>query len=206
MSMFVFLYFGTGAVIAQNQQQVETAIGTVAPDQGGYSGGSGGDDGLSAGELLKPLSKGFSYLGSTYPDHTAWSVDFNRGAVGADYGDPVFASADGEVSLVYPDNGGVWIRHEGGYTTAYAHFSKTLVRAGQKVKACQKIGEIGDTYWDKSKTIGSHLHLQHCTASNCIHTGSIKMKFMNNDYPASLPAGSSIALPGKYPITGSCTD
>ena len=76
-------------------------------------------------------------------------------------GTKVFAVADGLVSSVQNDpnkhNYGIHIRidHQDDYQTAYAHLQKTLVRAGQQVKAGQLIGLADDT----GNSFGSHLHL-----------------------------------------------
>lgn len=48
----------------------------------------------------------------------------------------------------------VWVEHEGGYRSVYAHLSKTSVTVGQKVKRGQKIGEIGST----GSSTGPHCH------------------------------------------------
>lgn len=64
-------------------------------------------------------------------------------------GDPVYASADGQV--VYAADGLkeyghlVLIKHSGGYITAYAHNNKLLVKSGENVKAGRKIAEMGNS-------------------------------------------------------------
>lgn len=64
-------------------------------------------------------------------------------------GDPVRAAADGDV--VYASNrlveygNLVLVRHLNGYVTAYAHNSKILVIENDKVKAGQKIAEMGSS-------------------------------------------------------------
>jgi len=80
-------------------------------------------------------------------------VDF-----GAKKGTPIHAIASGKV--VYAG----WIRgygrvvkisHKSGYLSLYAHQSKLLVRAGQRVKANQIIGKVGSS----GISTGAHLHL-----------------------------------------------
>ena len=80
-------------------------------------------------------------------------VDF-----GAKKGTPIYAIASGKV--VYAG----WIRgygrvvkisHKSGYLSLYAHQSKLLVRAGQRVKANQIIGKVGSS----GISTGAHLHL-----------------------------------------------
>lgn len=68
---------------------------------------------------------------------------------GGQLGDPVMAAADGQV--VYADSGLkefgnlILIKHSNGYISAYAHNSKLLVQSGTRVKAGQKIAEMGSS-------------------------------------------------------------
>ena len=81
-------------------------------------------------------------------------VDF-RGETG----DPVLASADGEVALAERHGGyGVMVEidHGNGLASRYAHLSAVAVRAGEKVKAGDLIGKIGST----GRSTGPHLHYE----------------------------------------------
>ena len=81
-------------------------------------------------------------------------VDF-RGETG----DPVLASADGEVALAERHGGyGVMVEidHGNGLASRYAHLSAVAVRAGEKVKAGDLIGRIGST----GRSTGPHLHYE----------------------------------------------
>jgi lipoprotein NlpD len=77
-------------------------------------------------------------------DQTKQGVD-----IAGNEGDPVFATADGEV--VYSGNGLIGygeliiIKHNSNFLSAYGHNRKRLVREGEKVKAGQKIAEMGAT-------------------------------------------------------------
>jgi len=141
---------------------------------------------LLPGEFKPPFRRGFSYQGSSYVGHSAYSVDFNRGAPGVDDGDPVFASANGRVVDYYPPNGQVTIRHVGGYETLYAHMKNVSVRDGDTVKLCQQIGEI-DNVGDSQ---GSHLHARHL-----LNGIPIRLSYNNNPYPASLNPSQKRAGP-----------
>ena len=74
-------------------------------------------------------------------------------------GDPVVAAAAGTViKATYSNSYGnyVVIDHGGGITTLYAHSSKLVVKAGDKVKAGQEIMKVGTTGY----STGPHLHFE----------------------------------------------
>ncbi len=76
-----------------------------------------------------------------------------------DTGDPVRATADGNVTSAGP-NGGygkmVEIDHGNGLTTRYGHLSDIGVKVGQRVRAGHIIGKIGST----GRSTGPHLHYE----------------------------------------------
>jgi murein DD-endopeptidase MepM/ murein hydrolase activator NlpD len=80
-------------------------------------------------------------------------------------GDPIVATADGEVALTaYEPNGFgnyIVIRHQHGFYTRYAHMLSFRVEAGQQVKQGDVIGYIGNT----GRSTGPHLHYE-------VHIGS----------------------------------
>lgn len=74
-------------------------------------------------------------------------------------GDPVVAAAAGTViKATYSNAYGnyIVIDHGGGITTLYAHSSKLLVKAGDKVSAGQEIMKVGTTGY----STGPHLHFE----------------------------------------------
>jgi len=74
-------------------------------------------------------------------------------------GDTVGAAFDGMIRIAKLNRtygNVVIIRHKNGLETVYAHLSKTLVEAGQKVEAGQIIGLGGNT----GHSFGSHLHFE----------------------------------------------
>ncbi len=90
-------------------------------------------------------------------------------------GDPVLATADGQVVTVDYDIGGfgnyVIIKHKHGFYTRYAHLQSFRVQKGQKVQQGQTIGYIGNT----GLSTGPHLHYE-------VHLGSDvvdPMKYLN---------------------------
>lgn len=85
--------------------------------------------------------------------HTGLDID-------GDFGDPIWASADGVVSKVKYLNYGygfhVTIDHPDGKQTLYAHFQKIFVTPGESVTKGQSLGEMGST----GRSTGSHLHYE----------------------------------------------
>lgn len=79
--------------------------------------------------------------------------------IGASYGAPVTAAADGTVimSQYYGGYGNcIIIDHGGGMATLYGHMSSLSARTGQTVKAGQQIGKVGST----GVSTGNHLHFE----------------------------------------------
>ncbi|MBO8449806.1 MAG: M23 family metallopeptidase [Spirochaetes bacterium] len=79
-------------------------------------------------------------------------------------GDPVLATADGQIVMVDYDPGFgnyVIIRHKHGFYTRYAHLLSQRVKRGEHVEQGQVIGYIGNT----GISTGPHLHYE-------IHIGS----------------------------------
>ena len=72
-------------------------------------------------------------------------------------GTPIVATRDGTVtSAAYHSGNGnyVTINHGDGFSSSYLHMTRYIVSVGQKVKAGQVIGYMGNTGYSK----GSHLH------------------------------------------------
>jgi len=88
-----------------------------------------------------------------------WGIDIaNR------IGTPILAAADGVVAESGPASGfGMWVRleHADGTTTVYGHIDRSLVRAGQQVKAGQQIATMGN----RGHSTGPHLHFEVWNAS-----------------------------------------
>jgi len=79
--------------------------------------------------------------------------------IDANSGDPVTAAAEGVVSFSGVRGGYgnlVEIDHGNGYRTIYAHNSANLVKAGDVVRAGQRIAKVGST----GRSTGSHLHFE----------------------------------------------
>jgi lipoprotein NlpD len=75
--------------------------------------------------------------------------------IGGKPGDPVLAAASGQVLYTGTGIRGfgklIVIRHEGGFSSVYAHNREILVKEGQSVARGQRIAELGDTDADRPK-------------------------------------------------------
>jgi len=82
-------------------------------------------------------------------------VDFT-----APLGTEVYASGNGVVTKSKRSRGGygrhIIVDHGYGYSTMYAHLSRSIVKSGQKVKRGQVIGYVGST----GKSTAPHLHYE----------------------------------------------
>jgi murein DD-endopeptidase MepM/ murein hydrolase activator NlpD len=91
-----------------------------------------------------------------------WVGGFHTGIdIGAPFGSPIVAAADGTVEAAELDQqhgygNYVLIDHGNGYETLYAHQSHMAVDAGQSVKQGQVIGYVGMTGF----ATGPHLHFE----------------------------------------------
>jgi len=79
--------------------------------------------------------------------------------LGAPYGSPIYAVADGTVAWAAPHGGhGNYVRleHGNGFATGYGHMSRFAVSPGMMVHAGQVIGYVGST----GLSTGPHLHYE----------------------------------------------
>ncbi|MDE2405298.1 MAG: M23 family metallopeptidase [Sphingomonadales bacterium] len=79
--------------------------------------------------------------------------------LGAPWGSPIFAVADGDVTWAGPHGGhGNYVRlqHGGTFATGYGHMSRFAVSPGMHVRAGQVIGYVGST----GLSTGPHLHYE----------------------------------------------
>ncbi|GKU76322.1 M23 family metallopeptidase [Paenibacillus sp. L3-i20] len=79
--------------------------------------------------------------------------------LGGDRGDPIYATADGVITLSennYPQGNNIIIDHGRGIETRYLHLNERLVQVGDKVSKGDLIGELGNT----GRSTGPHLHYE----------------------------------------------
>ena len=97
-----------------------------------------------------------NYIAITQGYHTGKSLDF--GYCGHKYQD-IMSVADGVVLRTEKQKTGgncIFIQHDKGIVSLYAHLDTMIVKKGQKVTLGQKIGTMGST---GTAATGMHLHL-----------------------------------------------
>jgi murein DD-endopeptidase MepM/ murein hydrolase activator NlpD len=89
-----------------------------------------------------------------------WGKNHEGIDIAADSGEPVYASADGQVEYAGDGLRGygnvVIVRHDRKTTTLYAHNSKLNVKAGDEVRGGQTIALLGST----GHSTGPHVHFE----------------------------------------------
>ncbi len=123
------------------------------------------ENGNSVQKMFLKAPVEFKYISSGYTTGVRRVMEI--GLVGphraidyaAPIGTPIRAVGDGVVTFTGWVRGYgnlTKIRHNGTYSTNYAHQSKILVKRGQRVKQGQIIGKVGSTGW----STGPHLHYE----------------------------------------------
>jgi hypothetical protein len=100
---------------------------------------------LTYGLRLHPIFK-------TLKDHKGLDFDAPRGT-------PVYATGDGKIEKAHFSGtygNVVYINHDHGFETRYAHLSKFKVKVGDYVKRGQVIGLVGNT----GNSVSAHLHYE----------------------------------------------
>lgn len=134
-------------------EQVTIGKRKVAAEDSQYTNQKG--NGVSTGKFGLPIigyGCNSGYRTKRRPNHTGMDFASPRGTN--------ILAADGGVvqSVKYHGSYGLYvvIKHDNGYSTLYAHMSKTYVVAGQKVSKGQVIGGVGST----GRSTGNHLHFE----------------------------------------------
>lgn len=115
---------------------------------------------LKAPLAFKYISSGFTTRARYVGELKTWTSNHRAIDYAAAYGTPVRSVGDGSVTFAGWSSVGygnlISIRHNGVYSTNYAHLSRIAVSRGQKVKQGQVIGFVGSTGF----STGSHLHYE----------------------------------------------
>jgi murein DD-endopeptidase MepM/ murein hydrolase activator NlpD len=117
---------------------------------------------FAAMPTIKPMSGEFSYHGFGYRrDPLVGTMRMHEGVdIQNNIGTPVYATGDGTVEFAGSTGSSygtaVEINHGYGYSTWYAHLSRPVVQAGQKVKRGTLIAYSGNS----GRSTGPHLHYE----------------------------------------------
>lgn len=124
------------------------------------------EDGNSVQKMFLKAPVSFKYISSGFTNGMRYVEAFNvsTGHKAIDYaaalGSPIRSVGNGTVTSAGWNSGGYGyltkIRHNGTYSTNYAHQSKIAVKVGQKVTQGQIIGYVGSTGF----STGPHLHYE----------------------------------------------
>lgn len=104
--------------------------------------------------------------------------------ISAPIGTPVVSMKPGVVSKsYYSESYGnvIFILHNNGFESVYAHMSKRMMEKGEKVNRGQVIGEVGNT----GRSTGSHLHFE-------VHKGRWNIEKSNAINPVALLEGPEL--------------
>jgi murein DD-endopeptidase MepM/ murein hydrolase activator NlpD len=110
-------------------------------------------------------------------------------------GTPVYATGDGTVEEArFSGSYGnvVYINHNYGFETRYAHMSKFTVKKGDMVKRGQVIGYVGNT----GNSVSSHLHYEVLVGGKHVNPINFFQRDLSNEeYEKLVQLGSNKAQP-----------
>lgn len=98
-----------------------------------------------------------NYVNITQGYHQGKCLDFGWSSTYGGNNVPIYACDSGKVySVENQPNGGnvIYLEHDNGICSCYAHLSKVLVKKGQKILLGEQIGNMGGT----GNATGNHLH------------------------------------------------
>lgn len=144
------------------------------------------ENGKGASKTLKKTPLNGARITSKYGIRKDPVLGYTKKHKGVDFaaptGTPIPAAGDGIVEKRGWNNGGygnmVKIRHNGTYSTLYAHMSqfKKGVVVGTRVKQGDIIGYVGSTGW----STGPHLHYEIIKNGVAVNPGTIKLPSTDN--------------------------
>lgn len=110
------------------------------------------------GSLVRNYTEDPVYMASTKDYRPHFGMDIK-----VDNGSPVISIMDGVVKNVDTSTEGTYVEidHQNGLTTRYCNLEeKVPVKKGDKVKASQEIGKVGNTTTFAYEEYGTHLHFE----------------------------------------------
>lgn len=133
---------------------------------------------------IQPISnEDLTYLHTTYGMRQHPILGYWRPHKGLDFtapkGSPIYATGDGVVDEAhYSDSFGnvVYIDHNFGFETRYAHMTEFIVRKGEHVKRGQIIGYVGNS----GLSVATHLHYEVLFRGNQINPINFFQRDLNN--------------------------
>lgn len=169
------LYKGDEAVVTQGKNGERIVVANVTKENGIIVGKQVLSEKILSNPVIKVVQKGTKVKPSTAPTGK-FAKPINRGSFSSDFGirwgrahtgvdvstqpgAPIYAADGGTVTKAsrYDAYGiCIIIKHDNGYETYYAHLSKVMVKAGDKVYKGQEIGLSGQT----GRVTGPHLHFE----------------------------------------------
>jgi len=127
----------------------------------------------------KQLQQLYLIFGERFHPLLGYSRPHNGLDFASDYNTPIYATGDG---VVVHTSGGttygnvVFVNHGYGFETRYAHMTKYIVYAGQKVKRGQILGYVGNT----GLSFGPHLHYEVLYQGKFVNPISFFQRDLNN--------------------------
>ena len=181
-------YVGPGRILAGRYVNDGTPYEVFYFEESEENSGYFDADGNSVQKLFLKAPVAFKYISSGFTTGKRYvqAFDVSTGHRAIDYaatlGTPIRAVGDGTVVSAGWSSQGYGnltsIRHNATYTTNYAHQSRIIVKAGQKVSQGQTIGYVGSTGF----STGPHLHFE-----------MVKNGVKINPLKEILPPGKAIA-------------
>jgi murein DD-endopeptidase MepM/ murein hydrolase activator NlpD len=154
----------TAALLTSGVSDLGSLLGILknilGKGKGGGATGYGAGFGMGGATGSPPIASGVT---AAYGEKGSMWAGTNGTHKGTDYavpiGTPVTSWKEGVVSNETLDSGygtAIMIEHADGYQSIYAHLSSKEVKAGDSIKAGQRIGKSGDT----GNVTGPHLHFE----------------------------------------------
>lgn len=133
---------------------------------------------------IQPISNtDLTYLHTTYGMRQHPILGYWRPHKGLDFtapkGSPIYATGDGVIDEAhYSDSFGnvVYIDHNFGFETRYAHMTEFIVKKGEHVKRGQIIGYVGNS----GLSVATHLHYEVLFKGNQINPINFFQRDLNN--------------------------
>ncbi|PFA63859.1 hypothetical protein CN378_16345 [Bacillus sp. AFS015802] len=111
------------------------------------------------GVIKDTLSWTFPVEGMITDSYGTRSGEHKGMDIGGEIGSPVYSVAKGKVIKSYLSKSYghvVFVRHENGYETVYAHLESRLVEENQQIEQGEQLGLLGNT----GRSTGAHLHFE----------------------------------------------